>query len=103
MLRPLVALLVVLVGMLAGCSPTLQKPRLMSPGPAEYQRANAIQFDPYPQNDMGPPIDGGRPPGYAKPPNEVERARQYRPAGPWANPTPSGVTPMPIPTGAPLY
>jgi len=68
---------------LAACSPTVRKPRLRSPGPAWYQRANAEEFDPYPQNDMGPEIVGGRPRGFQKPRSEVERSRQQLPVGPW--------------------
>jgi hypothetical protein len=67
----------------AGCSSTVKKPSLLHPGPANYQRANAVQFDPYPQNDMGPPIVGGRPREYAIPPNEVERANQYSDSTRW--------------------
>jgi hypothetical protein len=64
---------------LAACSPTVVKPTLCNPGWAQQQRARAVQFDPYPQNDVGPEIVGGRPPDYAVPPNEVERAFQQNP------------------------
>jgi hypothetical protein len=67
---------------LGGCSPTIAKPRLASPGNAPSQRYRAEHFDPYPQNDMAPEIVGGRPPDYMIPPNEVERARQFMPNGP---------------------
>ena len=70
-----------------GCSSTVRKPQLLHPGPAEYQRYNATQFDPYPQNDVGPEIVGGRPEGYMQPPNEIERARQQQPVGPWRSGT----------------
>jgi hypothetical protein len=62
---------------LPACSPTIRKPRLESPGTAPIQRYNATQFDPYPQTDMGPEIVGGRPPDFAIPVPEVERANQY--------------------------
>ncbi len=67
---------------LVACSPTIRQPQLLHPGPAPFQRNNAEQFDPYPANDVGPEIVGGRPPDYAIPPNEVERARQGMPNGP---------------------
>lgn len=67
---------------LAACSPTIRKPQWLHPGPAPLQRANAVQFDPYPPNDLGPKIVGGRPLDYAVPLNEVTRARQFRPNGP---------------------
>lgn len=71
----------VMVVMLTACSPTIRMPRLESPGTAGFQRHNAEQFDPYPQNDMGPPIVGGRPPDYAVPRPAVERARMGMPLG----------------------
>jgi hypothetical protein len=45
------------------------------PGPVEYQQARAQRFDPYPENDTGPPIVGGRPREFENPPPEVQRAR----------------------------
>jgi hypothetical protein len=74
--------LVVAVAPLAACSPTIRQPQLLHPGPAGVQRHNAAQFDPYPPNDVGPKIVGGRPPDYAVPPNEVTRSRQFMPNGP---------------------
>ena len=68
---------------LSACSPTIYRPTLLHPGPAYFQRNNAVQFDPYPQNDMGPEIVGGRPIGYMKPPDEVTRARQHQQIAPW--------------------
>jgi len=76
-------LFLALISTLLGCSATVRKPQLAHPGPAGYQQNNAVQFDPYPQNDLGPEIVGGRPPGYMKPPSVVERARQQQPKGPW--------------------
>lgn len=86
----------------AGCSYTIRKPNWAHPGPAPYQRGNATQFDPYPQNDMAPPIVGGRPAGYAKPPSEVERARQHQPFGLGSRAPVVAPGPIPIPSG-PLY
>lgn len=68
-----------------GCSPTIRRPQLYHPGPAGFQRQNATQFDPYPPNDVAPEIVGGRPRGYQKPPNEVERARQHSLLQLWRN------------------
>jgi hypothetical protein len=73
----------VLIVQLTACSSTIRYPRLASPGTAGFQRHNAEQFDPYPQNDMGPPILGGRPPDYSVQVPEVERARMGMPIGPW--------------------
>lgn len=72
-----------LLAQLSACSPTIRYPRLASPGTAPLQRYNAEQFDPYPQNDMGPEIVGGRPLDYAVPVSEVNRSRQSMPVGEW--------------------
>ncbi len=79
----LILTLFALLPLLAACSATVRKPQLQHPGPAGYQRNNAMQFDPYPLNDMGPEIVGGRPIDFQKPPAEVLRARQQQPVGPW--------------------
>jgi hypothetical protein len=84
---------------LAACSPTIRKPRLLHPGPAPIQQYNATQFDPYPPNDLGPKIVGGRPLDYAVPLNEVTRARQFQPNGPQsAMPVLVPQTPAYVPT-----
>jgi hypothetical protein len=72
---------------LGACSSTIRRPQWLHPGPAGYQRGNAEEFDPYPPNDVAPEIVGGRPKGYQKPPNEVTRARQQQPLGPWRAPS----------------
>jgi hypothetical protein len=50
---------------LAGCSPEVHRyirfPDLFHPGPAAHQRAAAVEHDPFPENDIGPEIVGGRP------------------------------------------
>ncbi len=49
-----------------------------NPGPASVQRARAQRFDPYPSNDYGPEIVGGRPQGYQKPYAEPVRSQFER-------------------------
>jgi len=68
---------------LSACSSAVRKPTLLHPGPAYFQRNNAQQFDPYPLNDLGPEIVGGRPREFQKPPSEVDRARQGQTIAPW--------------------
>jgi len=58
----------------AGCRSTTP-PNWLHPGPAEYQQSQAQRFDPYPQNEPGPKIMGGRPLEYDKPPAEVLRVQ----------------------------
>ena len=67
---------VVTVGV-GGCA-GLAPPNWFHPGPAEIQQGRAAQFDPYPDNDVGPSILGARPRGYEKPPAEPLRARWVR-------------------------
>jgi hypothetical protein len=86
---------------LAACSSTVRKPRLLHPGPAGYQQANAEQYDPYPQNDVGPEIVGGRPLDFQIPPDEVVRARQQQPVGPWRATAPIG-SPIAVPIAPPV-
>lgn len=96
---------------IAACSPKIRRPQLLHPGPANVQRNNAEQFDPYPQTDMGPEIVGGRPPDYLVPVPEVERANQFRdshpaPALPILTPAQPVYLPGPPPAAipaAPVY
>jgi hypothetical protein len=62
---------------LPACSSAVRKPHLLHPGPAPFQQANAEVFDPFPQNDMGPAIDGGRPRDVGPPRSQVERAQDF--------------------------
>jgi hypothetical protein len=63
---------------LAGCKGTIM-PQLAGPGSAGYQRANALQFDPYPLDDVAPPVAGGRPREYDRPIPEVKRGQIFTP------------------------
>jgi hypothetical protein len=47
----------------AGCR-SLQGPDLFEPGDLLTQRYRAIEHDPYPSNDLGPEVVGGRPRDY---------------------------------------
>jgi hypothetical protein len=76
MCRPLYILLaMVAAAPLSGCG-WVPPPRLHSPGPAFFQRQQAAQFDPYPEEDVGPQVVGGRPQGFEEPPPEPLRARR---------------------------
>ncbi|MBL9084014.1 MAG: hypothetical protein JNK76_19510 [Planctomycetales bacterium] len=58
----------------AGCRGTAQ-PQIFGPGSAKYQQTQAQRFDPYPENDIGPRVEGARPDGYTTPPGEAYRGR----------------------------
>lgn len=53
----------------------MRMPNLFDPGNAATQQYGAIMHDPYPVNDAGPEIVGGRPREYAQPVPEVVRGR----------------------------
>ena len=57
-----------------GCG-GLQWPRLRRPGPAYFPQQQATLYDPYPEDDLGPPVVGGRPRGYLNPYPQTERLR----------------------------
>jgi hypothetical protein len=69
------ALGLVAPGPFAGCAGN--HPRLWHPGTIQQQRLRATIHDPYPDPDMGPKIDGGRPRDYAEPLPEPVRNRLY--------------------------
>ena len=58
-----------------GCSPYTRTPNFFHPGPVGPQRTEAIYHDPYPLDDVGPEIVGGRPRGYQRPVPEAVRGR----------------------------
>ncbi len=53
-------------------------------GSIDRQKSRAVTFDPYPLNDIGPPIVGGRPREYANPlPEAARNELTARPTSPW--------------------
>jgi hypothetical protein len=73
------ACIMLVLSHVAGCTAEAQRyirfPNFSSPGPAPIQRAEAVQHDPYPLNDLGPEIVGGRPLSYQQSLTETERAK----------------------------
>jgi hypothetical protein len=63
---------------LAGCA-TYPPKRLAHPGPARLQQSRAVAFDPYPDPNLGPPVEGGRPRGYLEPVPEAVQAQRWQP------------------------
>lgn len=63
---------------LVGCAqnPFFGTPRFLEPAGSDvYQQTRAQRFDPYPDTDIGPRVEGGRPEGYDAPPPEPARGR----------------------------
>jgi hypothetical protein len=89
------------VAIASGCA-GVATPELYHPGPAGYQRARAIQHDPYPLDDVAEPVVGGRPREYQRPVPEAERAVQYdQRHAQAAGAAPAPVTFAPAPIGLP--
>ncbi len=73
-LTGVVLFLLAVLSVAAGCQ-GLAGPNWSSPGTAAEQRLRAQRFDPFPENEASPPIDGARPHGFQTPPAEVKRSR----------------------------
>lgn len=52
-------------------------PNVAHPGRIDQQRAAAVRHDPFADNDIGPPVVGGRPREFAKPAAEPVRNRMF--------------------------
>jgi hypothetical protein len=76
---------------LCGC---LTPPNLAHPGTEAQQQSRSQIFETYPDNDLGPPVVGGRPREYQEPRAEVTRALQ--------RPEP-GLAPAPVPAPTIVY
>jgi len=75
MVRNLAALsIVAAIIAVGGCRGT-GRPQFFGPGSAPYQQQQAQQFDPYPETNIGPRVDGGRPDGYTAPAAEPYRGQ----------------------------
>ena len=74
-------------------------PNFVQPGWAHQQRQEAVEHDPYPLDDVGPEVVGGRPREYARPLNEVERARRNTLPPVAMQPIPVQPVPMTPPPG----
>ena len=57
------------------CGGCLALPNLAHPGTEAHQQARAQVFEPYPENEPGPPIVGARPREYQDPRAEVLRVQ----------------------------
>jgi hypothetical protein len=59
----------------AGCAQ--HEGKIANPGTIQQQRLRATIHDPYPDPDLGPDVDGGRPREYLEPLPEPVRNRIY--------------------------
>ncbi len=70
-----VGAVILILGLTSGC---YLRPNWGAPGTIGAQRSRAVLFDPYPNNDVGPPIVSGRPLGFERPLPEPEQNQYYR-------------------------
>jgi hypothetical protein len=70
--RTLAALTMIIA---AGCCRDVARPQFLNPGNAPTQRVRAQHFDPYPENETGPPIPEARPRDFERPPPQTARGR----------------------------
>ena len=76
----LLTLLSLTVAAGTGCRGTAL-PDVFHPGTLEQQRRSAERFDPYPENNLGPAVEGVRPRGFDQPWSEPVDARWVYPNG----------------------
>jgi hypothetical protein len=88
--------LILAVGLAGGCRNSIN---WGPPGTIGQQRARAHVYDPYPNNDLAPPIVSGRPPGYDRPTSEVRRLQQDNPYARKRAPVSPPMMPPPLPYG----
>jgi hypothetical protein len=81
MKKPLHGFLLVTVLSLAGCQSSRYAERFGF-GTMDKQKARAADFDPYPLNDIGPEVLGGRPRGFFDPTPEARRNELQAQRGP---------------------
>ena len=60
--------ILLMVVVATGCN---LRPNFGPPGTIGLQRSRAVLHDPFPSNDLGPPVVGGRPLGFDRPQSEV--------------------------------
>ena len=90
-------LLIVVSGIAAGgCSSSVARPNWLNPGPVAYQRNQALRYDPYPEDSIGPAIVGGRPREYDQP-REPAPLRPNPVNGPVGGAAPVQLQPTPGP------
>lgn len=75
--------LVASLGCFTGCQNWVNRGLIAPPGPMNYQQANAVIHDPFPQSDIGVPDLAARPPGYENPLSLPVRNRTVDDMMPW--------------------
>ncbi|PAY16757.1 membrane or secreted protein [Rhodopirellula sp. SM50] len=71
---------------LTGCQSLVNRGWVAPPGPMNYQQANAVVHDPFPQADIGPDDKSMRPPDYQNPLALPVRNQMKNQVTPWLLP-----------------
>ena len=66
-----------------GCRSLTERGWIAPPGPMNYQQANAVVHDPFPQADIGPDDGSMRPPDYQNPLALPVRNQTTTQVAPW--------------------
>lgn len=69
-----------------GCQAWTNSRWIAPAGPMNYQQANAVIHDPFPQGDLGPEDLASRPPDYQNPLPLAVRNQMKREVTPWLGP-----------------
>lgn len=80
------ASLIVLIAVSSGCASRRGWGFPWGQGTVDRQESRAVVHDPYPLNDIGPEVDGGRPRGFTNPLSEHNRQQFTQPALDWNYP-----------------
>ena len=67
----------------SGCQAMVSRGWIAPPGPMNYQQANAVVHDPFPQADIGPDDHSIRPPDYQNPLALPVRNQTTTQVAPW--------------------
>ena len=86
--------LIALSAVLPTCCGCLAMPNLAHPGTEDHQQARAQVFEPYPENELGPPVVGARPREYQDPRAGSHFELQPRPGEPILAPCPQSQVPQ---------
>ncbi|WP_286177739.1 hypothetical protein [Stieleria mannarensis] len=80
------ALVAMAITGITGCQSLVQRGWIAPPGPMNYQQANAVVHDPFPQADIGPDDKSIRPPDYQNPLSLPVRNQMKNQVTPWLGP-----------------
>ncbi len=91
-------LLAIVVLIFSGCH---LRPNFGPPGTIGMQRSRAVLYDPFPSDELGPAVVGGRPKGFERPQSEATNLQEVR--GSFTTFAPSSFQTVPGPSAQPIF